>query len=137
MAAYSTPKGYAMPTTGNVTGTYQWDATYNGDINNNSVSDNNDKSEQVTVDKASSTLSTTPTPTLVPLGTATCLTDTATLSGGFKETGTITFTLYSPSGTLLDTETVTVNGDGSYTTPKGYSLSANAAAWSISVGCHL
>ncbi len=43
-------------------------------------------------------------------------------------TGTITFTLYSPSDTLLDTETVTVNGDGTYGTPKGYSLSAYPAA---------
>ena len=44
------------------------------------------------------------------------LKDTAVLSGGYYETGTITFTLYQGS-TLVDTETVTVTGNGTYTTP--------------------
>ena len=30
-----------------MTGTYQWDATYSGDTNNNAVSDNNAANEQV------------------------------------------------------------------------------------------
>ena len=50
------------------------------------------------------------------------LKDLATLSGGYNPTGTITFTLYNPNGTLVDTVTVTVSGDGSYTTPNGYTL---------------
>ena len=50
------------------------------------------------------------------------LKDTAALTGGYHPTGTITFTLYNPKGTLVDTETVKVNGDGSYTTPTGYTL---------------
>ena len=111
-----------------MTGTYQWDATYNGDSDNSAVSDINDKNEQVTIGKSSLTLFTTPSPTIVQAGNCVTLTDTATLSGGFGETGTITFTLYSPSNKLLDTETVSVNGDGTYTTPKGYSLPASAAA---------
>ena len=49
------------------------------------------------------------------------LEDTAVLSGGYYETGTITFTLYQGS-TLVDTETVPVSGNGSYTTPTGYTL---------------
>src|SRR5262249_16520067 len=49
---YSTPTGYTLPTSGTVTGTYQWNATYSGDGKNNSVSENNDPSEQVTVNKA-------------------------------------------------------------------------------------
>ena len=32
-----------------MTGTYQWDATYSGDTNNNTVSDNGAGNEQVTV----------------------------------------------------------------------------------------
>ena len=32
--SYSTPTGYTLPTAGAVAGTYQWDATYNGDANN-------------------------------------------------------------------------------------------------------
>ena len=49
------------------------------------------------------------------------LKDTAVLSGGYYETGSITFTLYLGS-TLVDTETVSVNGNGTYTTPTGYTL---------------
>ena len=56
------------------------------------------------------------------------LKDSAVLASGYAPTGTITFTLYSPSDTLLDTETVTVNGDGTYSTPAGYALPSNAAA---------
>ena len=71
-------------------------------------------------------ISTTPSQSVVSQGTATCVTDTATLSGGVNPTGTITFTLYGPTGSKLDTETVSVNGDGTYTTPKGYTLSSTA-----------
>ena len=51
------------------------------------------------------------------------MTDTATLSGGFSPTGTITFTLYAPAACVpVDTEIVTVSGNGTYTTPTGYTL---------------
>src|SRR5207302_328262 len=46
--------------------------------------------------------------------------DSATLSGAYNPTGTITFTLYSPASTVVDTETVTVAGNGAYATPNGY-----------------
>jgi ELWxxDGT repeat protein len=119
---YTTPTGFTLPTTGTVTGSYQWDASYSGDPNNNSVSDNNNANEQVTVSPANLSITTTPNATSVSLGTtAPTLTDSATLSGGYFETGTITFTLYHDS-TLVDTETATVTGNGSYTTPAGYTL---------------
>ena len=47
------------------------------------------------------------------------LKDAADLEGGFRPTGSITFTLHQGS-TLLDTETVTVTGNGIYTTPTGF-----------------
>ncbi len=119
---YTTPTGYTLPSTGTVTGTYQWDATYSGDTNNNAASDVNNPNEQVTVSAASPRLTTTPTPATVALGAnPVTLTDTATLAGGFNPTGTITFTLFLGS-TLVDTETATVSGNGSYTTPTGYTL---------------
>ncbi len=121
--SYSTPNGY----TASKAGTYQWDAAYSGDSDNKAVSDINNPNEKVTIGSASPSISTTPNTTVVPVGTCTTLTDSATLSGGVNPTGSITFTLYSPSGSKLDTATVTVNGDGTYTTP-GYSLSASAAA---------
>ena len=72
--------------------------------------------------KASPSISATPSSTIVPLGTSSVtLNDTAVLSGGYGETGTITFTLYL-GGTLKNTETVSVNGNGTYATPTGYTL---------------
>src|SRR5208282_5770303 len=46
----------------------------------------------------------------------TSLADSATLSGGYNETGTITFTLTAPGGAVVQTQTVPVNGDGTYRT---------------------
>jgi hypothetical protein len=83
----------------------------------------------VTIVSASPTLTTTPNPTSATLGTApVTLKDTATLSGGINPTGTITFKLYNGSATLVDTETVTVAGNGTYSTPTGYTLRTTAVA---------
>ena len=120
---YTTPTGFTLPTTGTVTGTYQWNAVYSGDANNSSVSDNNATKEQVTVSAAHPTLSTNPSPTSVTLGTTSVtLKDTAVLQNGFNPTGTITFTLVAPGGGTVDTVAVSVNGNGIYTTPTGFTL---------------
>jgi hypothetical protein len=121
---HTTPTGFTLPTAGTVTGTYQWDATYSGDANNNAASDNNNPNELVTVSAANPVLSTTPNPTAVTLGpTPPTLRESATLSGGASPTGTITFTLFFNGGTTpVDTETVTVTGDATYTTPTGFTL---------------
>ena len=123
---YSTPRGYLLLSCA-APGVYQWDASYSGDNNNAAAVDNNDTREQVTVNRASPTISTRPSTTSATCGSSVTLLDTATLCGGYGPTGTITFTLYSPSSALLDTETVRVNGDGTYSTPLGYKLPSNAA----------
>jgi hypothetical protein len=46
---YTTPTGYTLPTTGTVTGIYQWDASYSGDTDDTAVSENNATGERVTV----------------------------------------------------------------------------------------
>ncbi len=115
---YTTPTGYTLPTSGGVVGTYQWDATYNGDTNNSEVSDNNATNEQVTVSPAGPAINTVAGGTVV-IGSGTNLNDTAALSGGYNPTGTITFTLYSPENVAVYTDTVTVNGNGSYDTSTG------------------
>ena len=126
--SYTTSSGYTLPTSGTVTGTYQWDASFSGDTNNNSSSENNAAAEQVTVNPASPGITTTPSVTTVTLSTsAVTVRDTAVLSGGYHEAGSITFTLYL-GGTLVDTETVSVTGNGTYTTPTGYSLSTSVPA---------
>ena len=61
------------------------------------------------------------------------------LAGGYYETGSIIFTLVSPSGATVDTETVPVNGNGTYSTPKGYTLPTTGTVvgsyqWNISYG---
>ena len=115
---YTTPTGYTLPTTGTVTGTYQWDASYSGDTNNSSATDNGASDEQVTVSAASPAIATTPSVTTVTLGTsAVTLSDTASLTGGYNETGTITFTLYQGATEIGTPQTVSVSGDGSYASP--------------------
>src|SRR5438552_5375304 len=70
------------------------------------------------------TLSTTPDRTSVTLGPPVTLKDTADLEGGFNPKGTITFTVVGPDGTtVVDTETVLVNGNGLYSTPTGFTPS--------------
>ena len=88
---YTTPLGYTLPTTGTVTGTYQWVATYSGDGNNNGVASAKGD-EPVVVSPANLLISTTSNPTQVTVGAAP-FNDSATLSAGFNPSGTITFTL--------------------------------------------
>jgi hypothetical protein len=87
---------------------------------------------------ASPTLSAAPTPATVTLGAnPVTLNDTASLAGGVNPTGAITFTLIAPGGATVDTETVTVNGDGAYTTPNGFTLPSSGTVtgtyqWDVS-----
>jgi Hint domain len=122
---YTTPTGFTLPSSGAALGTYQWDASYSGDASNNAAGDVNDSTEQVTVNAADPTLSAAwgqPDPNTLTI------TDTADLENGYNPTGTITFTLYAPDGTtLLDTETVNVSGNGTYTTPNGYTFTDASA----------
>ena len=104
-------------------GTYTWSASYTGDGLNNGAIDGG-TNESVDVLPAGPSIVTTPNPTVVTIGSSCgALTDTATLSGGVNPSGSITFTLYAPgNNTPVDTETVTVHGDGTYATPHGYTL---------------
>jgi hypothetical protein len=126
---YATPTGFKLPTTGTVAGTYTWSAAYNGDANNNRVTEvgSATNQEQTVVAPAAPTLVATASPKTVTLGADPTLIDTATLSGGFHPTGTITFTLAGPGGSKVDTETVTLNGNGTYPTPTGFILPTTGA----------
>jgi hypothetical protein len=128
---YTTPTGYTLPTSGTVAGTYQWDATYSGDDNNNIGNDNNAVTEQVVVNPASPTLTTTTSEAVTFSNTVVTLSDSALLAGGYAPGGTITFTLVGPNSSYSDT--VTVNGNGTYTTangnnPGGFSLLTSGGA---------
>jgi photosystem II stability/assembly factor-like uncharacterized protein len=111
-AATNVASGSFTPT---APGTYRWTAAYTGDANNEAKT-SGCGSETVTVGLA--------TPGLAgqasPGGTAgEAIHDTATLSGAFAPTGTVTFWLYGPedgtcSGPALAESTATVSGNGSY-----------------------
>ena len=85
---YSTPVGYTLPTSGTVTGTYQWVAAYSGDANNTSVTSANGN-EPVQVHTANPSIGTNPTPGSVTLSNVSppILTDSATLTAGSRRPG--------------------------------------------------
>jgi hypothetical protein len=119
--SYTTLTGYALPTTGTVVGSYQWNASYSGDTHNNATSETNSATEQVSLAIAGPSLQAQPLSTLpdgaLALGSPT--TSSATIAGGYNPTGTLTFTLVelgNPDTTLC---TQTVNRNGTYTTPTG------------------
>ncbi|MCA1683925.1 MAG: Ig-like domain repeat protein, partial [Actinobacteria bacterium] len=104
------------------TGTYQWVAVYSGDANNNpATSPCGAPNEASVVETASPQIVTvaSPAPAVLPGP----VTDTATLSGGFQPTGTITFTLFGPGDPtcagppIFTSAPVPVNGNGDYVSP--------------------
>ena len=120
---YTTATGFTLPANFAVTGTFQWNVSYAGDANNNAAHDVNDPGEQVAVLVATPSITGTPSAaTVMPSVSTLPLTDTAIISGGYNPTGTLTFTLVDPNGVTVNSETVAVNGNGSYTTPTGYTL---------------
>jgi hypothetical protein len=105
----------AIPASAAVTfnnaGTYNWQAVYSGDSNNNPAT-SACQTETVTVSPSQPALSTAQN--FIP-------NDSATLTNGFNPTGSMIFSLYSPSdstcaGTPALTQTVTVNGNSTYNT---------------------
>ena len=109
-----------------VAGAYQWVASYSGDVNNEGVSGAmGDEPVIATSQSAFLTTSATPSNLTLDSSGSPTLMDSGTLTGGFNPTGSLTFTLYAPDGTtVVDTETVTVSGNGTYSTPTGYTLPA-------------
>ncbi len=136
--------------TATAVGTYRFVASYSGDANNSAGSSAcADANEAVVVSKAAPTLVTQAGPA-IPAGGST--TDTATLAGGFAETGTIAFKLYGPgdptcarpavaawsanvagNGTAT-TGPVVLGASGSYGWTASYSGDANNAA--VATACN-
>jgi hypothetical protein len=125
---YATPGGYTLPTGGTVPGTYQWDVSYSGDSNNHGAAVNNAASQRVTVSAATPSLRAVPNAAALTLGsTPPTLTDTASLTGGYHASGSISFSLFYNGGAKpVYTNTVTLNGDGNYLSG-GYTLPATGS----------
>ena len=103
-------------------GTYYWQASYAGDANNNSFTTGcTDANEQLTVDKASPSITTQANPTSLTVGVGATVGDTATFHNAASPTGSVGFTLYSDSQC---TQSTGVSGSGS--------ISSGAASFSAS-----
>jgi len=112
------------PFTPTSTGAYRFIAAYSGDANNAAASTAcNDAGEQVVAQPAAPAVATRASPSAA-VGNP--ITDTATVSGGFNPTGTLSFFLFQAGGPTPSpcatspvsiSVNVPVNGDGSYTSP--------------------
>ena len=100
-----------MDGAGNLYGTTQQGTGFSG-----SVFEVATREPETVIEPATPTLATATGGTVV-LGIEDPLTDSATLAGGDNPTGTITFVLTAPDGSVVDTETDTVSGNGTYGTP--------------------
>jgi uncharacterized repeat protein (TIGR01451 family) len=112
-------------------GTYRWTASYSGDANNATVSEGcNSANESVLVTKKSPTVTTNASASVVVGGN---IHDSATLAGGISPTGFIQFDLYGPNdatcATSIFTSTVTVNGNGTYTSADFPTAAAGTYRW--------
>jgi hypothetical protein len=113
------------PITFNTAGDYFWQAVYSGDSNNKGAT-SDCTSEHLVVNKKQPAITTAPN--LIP-------NDDATLSGTFNATGTITFDLFDPSagdtcsGTPAFTQTVTVSGNGTYSTTNTSFVASALGTW--------
>ena len=112
------------------TGTYQWVASYTNS-GGTITSACPDASEQSVINKASPSLATDAVSGL----TGSPIHDTATLSGGFDPTGSITWTVYSASDTACSTPLATegpvtvVSGQSAYTSPDYTPANAGTYQW--------
>jgi hypothetical protein len=111
----ATSKGY----TAAATGTDYWVATYNGDINNNGVTSGT-AAEPVAINPASPGINTSQEPASATVGSS--IADSATVTGGYNPTGTVTFNLHNSATVLLFTDTETLSGG--MATSKGYTATA-------------
>jgi deoxycytidylate deaminase len=134
-----TPSGDGTYTTSNTNiatqaGTYTWTVSYAGDGLNNGTHDQGGAAEQVTTVKASPTLVSTASfkTSSNVVGTA-IPEDSAVLSGGYQESGSLTFILTAPNNSVVDTQTITPNGDGTYSTTNAtIATQAGTYTWTVS-----
>ncbi len=121
-------------------GTYYWIASYSGDSNNNPANGAcGANGETLTVQRAGPIVTTSVSPSTITLTTsAYSATDTATLSGGFSPSGTLTFTVFyanaACAGNPVFTSAVLVSGNGNYVsaafTPPGVGVYNWVASYS-------
>jgi YVTN family beta-propeller protein len=114
----ATSRGHAVTAAGIV----HWVATYNGDTNNHPVTSGAHE-EPVSISAAAPRISTQRQPATAVVGSA--IADRTTVSGGFRPTGTVTFSLYdNPIATGAPLFTDTEPLDNGTATSKRYIATA-------------
>jgi hypothetical protein len=106
---------YSSPTvTATEVGTYTWHASYSGNSFNNGVTDDGSNESLATIKATPTIVSTSnPTGTVVVGTTAITVSDSAVVSGGYYETGSLVFTLTGPGGFSFS-HSDTLNGNNTY-----------------------
>ncbi len=133
-----TPNGDGTYNTSNANvatqvGTYTWAASFAGDSLNDPASDQGGAAEHLTTTKASPTLVTTASFAAGNVVGSAMPQDSAILSGGYNESGPITFILTAPDNSVVDTETITPNGDGAYNTSNtNVATQVGTYTWTVS-----
>ena len=123
---------YTAPSvTATQVGTYTWHASYSGDGLNNGALDNG-VDESLTTIAASPAITTDATETAGGLVGASVLGDSASLSGTYNGSGSITFTLTAPNGNTSTVGSVPVSGDGTYTAPSVTATQVGTYTWHAS-----
>ncbi|HEY3515055.1 MAG TPA: hypothetical protein VGL36_38100 [Kribbella sp.] len=108
----------------NTAGDFYWQAVYSGDANNNGAT-SLCTSEHLVVAKANPAIATAPN--VIP-------NDDATISAASSPTGTVTFKLFAPadttcSGSAAFSQTVAVNGNGTYSTSNTSFVAGTLGTW--------
>jgi len=111
----------SSPITFNTAGSYNWQAVYSGD-DNNQIAKSNCANELLTVNQVSPSLTTSASPASVIIGTPVMAGDSATLTSGNNPTGSVTFTLYSDAA--CTTPVPGMSGSGA--------IAGGSASWSPS-----
>src|SRR5262249_55056563 len=96
--------------------TYERHAANNGDGLNSGAHDNG-VNESLTTVKASPAIATNASKTAGGVVGTSVLSDSATISGAYSGTGTITFTLTAPNNVTTTIGTVPVSGNATYNSP--------------------
>ncbi len=110
-------------------GRYRWGFTYAGDVRNEPVKGCGGHDETFTVVRATPSLSTSAG---AAVGIGAPLRDTATLTGGYHPTGTVTFRLYDTASCKTEVGsavTSTVSGNGAYPSPPITPTTAQTYYW--------
>jgi hypothetical protein len=120
LAGSKLPPGLTFSASGVLSGTPTAAGVFQGTVYlNNGVGVGATQNYTITVPKARPTI-TARAGGAVLLGSFATLTASAKLAFGYNETGVLAFVLYTPSNLIVDKETVSVSGNGIYTTPHGY-----------------